>query len=192
MNRRRFTQTLLTTGLGVVGATTGCVARLPPHPAPPPGPLPNPTNVSPSNSGIEHVIVVVMENRSFDHFLGWLPRADGIPAGLRYIDTSGASHAVYSLANDYTGCGHNVPNNSYGAPNLTAYDQGHMDGFLRVPGNTSTASVTTARRSFRFSPRSPRRTRLVITGLPRSWPRLSQIACFCGRHKPIDYPTRSP
>lgn len=42
---------------------------------------------------------------------------------------------MYPLANDYTGCGHNVPNNSYGAPNLTAYDKGHMDGFLRVPGN---------------------------------------------------------
>ncbi len=135
MNRRRFTQTLLTTGLGAVGMTAGCVARVPPHPAPPPGALPNPTNVSPLNSGIEHVVVVVMENRSFDHFLGWLPRADGIPTGLRYADTSGASHAVYSLDTDYTGCGHNVPNNSYGTPNLTAYDNGRMDGFLRVPGN---------------------------------------------------------
>jgi phospholipase C len=97
--------------------------------------LPNPTKVSPSESGIEHVIVVMMENRSFDHFLGWLPRADGIPAGLSYSDKSGASHPVYSLGTDYTGCGHSVPNNSYGTPNLTAYDNGRMDGFLRVPGN---------------------------------------------------------
>jgi phospholipase C len=28
-----------------------------------------------------------------------------------------------------------MPNNEYGAPNLTAYDNGKMDGFLRVPGN---------------------------------------------------------
>ena len=30
--------------------------------------------VDPASSGIEHVVVVMMENRSFDHFLGWLPR----------------------------------------------------------------------------------------------------------------------
>ena len=30
---------------------------------------------SPANSGIEHIVVVTMENRSFDHFLGWLPNA---------------------------------------------------------------------------------------------------------------------
>ncbi len=28
---------------------------------------------APGKSGIEHVVVVMMENRSFDHFLGWLP-----------------------------------------------------------------------------------------------------------------------
>ncbi len=76
-----------------------------------------------------------MENRSFDHLLGWLPRSTGIPAGLSFKDASGVSHPVYSLSGDYTGCGHSVPDNSYGTPNSTAYDGGKMDGFLRVPGN---------------------------------------------------------
>ena len=31
----------------------------------------------PAQSGIEHIIVVTMENRSFDHYLGWLKGADG-------------------------------------------------------------------------------------------------------------------
>ena len=31
----------------------------------------------------------MMENRSFDHFLGWLPGADGRQAGLTYLDTHG-------------------------------------------------------------------------------------------------------
>jgi len=35
--------------------------------------LPNLPN--PGNSRIDHVVVVTMENRSFDHFLGWLPNA---------------------------------------------------------------------------------------------------------------------
>ncbi|MET0167046.1 MAG: alkaline phosphatase family protein [Vicinamibacterales bacterium] len=29
-----------------------------------------------------HVVVVMMENRSFDHLLGWLPGSDGMQAGL--------------------------------------------------------------------------------------------------------------
>ena len=34
--------------------------------------------LSPHGSdGIEHVVVLMMENRSFDHFLSWLPGADG-------------------------------------------------------------------------------------------------------------------
>src|SRR5207248_339937 len=28
---------------------------------------------APDASGIEHIVVVMMENRSFDHFLGWMP-----------------------------------------------------------------------------------------------------------------------
>ena len=41
-------------------------------------------------------IVILMENRSFDHFLGWLPGADGRPdltfvsAGLRPLAASRA------------------------------------------------------------------------------------------------------
>ena len=30
---------------------------------------------NPSQSGIEHIVVVMMENRSFDHLLGWFPGA---------------------------------------------------------------------------------------------------------------------
>src|SRR5689334_12045645 len=39
---------------------------------------------TPQRSGIEHIVVVMMENRSFDHFLGWLPGAEGRQAGLTY------------------------------------------------------------------------------------------------------------
>jgi len=36
------------------------------------------TALSPNGSGgVKHVVVLMMENRSFDHFLGWLPGADG-------------------------------------------------------------------------------------------------------------------
>ena len=88
----------------------------------------------PAQSGIEHIVVVTMENRSFDHFLGWLPGAEGKQAGLSYVDKSGATHFTYPLAPDYTGCGHPDPDHSYG-PDRVAYDNGNMDGFLRAGSN---------------------------------------------------------
>ena len=35
----------------------------------------------------------MMENRSFDHYLGWLDGADGKQAGLTYVDRDGVTHA---------------------------------------------------------------------------------------------------
>lgn len=88
----------------------------------------------PQESGIQHIVVVTMENRSFDHFLGWLGGADGRQAGLNYTDSGGNAHDTYPLAPDYTGCGHPDPVHSYG-PDRVAYNNGAMDGFLRAGSN---------------------------------------------------------
>src|SRR6266480_7896642 len=45
--------------------------------------------------GIEHVVVFMMENRSFDHLLGWLPGADARQAGLTYADGGGVPHGTF-------------------------------------------------------------------------------------------------
>src|SRR5437016_2067623 len=88
----------------------------------------------PAYSGIEHIVVVTMENRSFDHFLGWLPNADGKQTGLTFTDSAGVSHPTYSLSGDYTGCPHPDPDHSYGGARIE-YDGVMMDGFLRAVGN---------------------------------------------------------
>jgi phospholipase C len=88
----------------------------------------------PQQSGLEHIVVVTMENRSFDHFLGWLPGADGRQAGLTYVDKTGTGHSTYPLAPDYTGCPHPDPDHSYSGSRV-AYDNGAMDGFLRAGSN---------------------------------------------------------
>jgi phospholipase C len=88
----------------------------------------------PSRSGIEHVVVVMMENRSFDHLLGWLPNMDGRQAGLVYTDSAGVQRQTYPLAPDYTGCGHPDPDHSYEGGRVQ-YDDGKMDGFLRSGSN---------------------------------------------------------
>src|SRR5580765_917202 len=64
-----------------------------------PNPLPKP-----EQSGIEHVVVVCMENRSFDHFLGWVSIANGVQSGLTYLDDNGNPHQTHRL-HDWTGCG---------------------------------------------------------------------------------------
>jgi phospholipase C len=89
---------------------------------------------APHKSGIEHVIVLMMENRSFDHFLGWLPGADGRQAGLSYTDAAGISHPTYSLAPNYQGCGHPDPDHSYAGARIE-YDGGACDGWLRAGAN---------------------------------------------------------
>ncbi len=93
---------------------------------------------SPWSTGIEHIVVVTMENRSFDHLLGWVPGADGKQAGLSYTDSKHAVHPTYALAPDFTGCGHPDPDHSY-APSRVAYDNGAMDGFLRAGSNDAYA-----------------------------------------------------
>jgi len=88
----------------------------------------------PAESGIDHIVVLTMENRSFDHLLGWLPGADGTQAGLRYADRRGVAHSTYPLAPDFQGCGHSDPDHSY-AGSRVAYDGGRCDGFLRAGNN---------------------------------------------------------
>jgi phospholipase C len=104
---------------------------------------------NPNNSGIEHIVVMTMENRSFDHILGWLPGADGRQAGLTYLDSAGESHATYPLAPDYQGCGHPDPDHSY-AGGRVQYDNGACDGFLRSGQNDEYAIGYYTRRDLPF------------------------------------------
>jgi phospholipase C len=84
----------------------------------------------PGASGIDHIVVLCMENRSFDHFLGWLPGANGRQAGLAYPDKSGALHPTYHLTT-YQGCGHPDPDHSYSGARAE-YNNGACDGWLSV------------------------------------------------------------
>jgi phospholipase C len=109
-----------------------CARRIPPQPPIPRPPYPGLPD--PASSGIEHVVVVTMENRSFDHLLGWLPNADGKQADLSFYDKNGESHRTQSLSGEFTGCPHPDPDHSYNGSRV-AYDGGKMDGFLRAGSN---------------------------------------------------------
>jgi phospholipase C len=96
----------------------------------------SPATLRAATSQIKHIVVAMMENRSFDHFLGWLPNANGKQAGLSYVDVSGVSHPTHELAPEWTGCGYNDPDHSYDGGRIEV-DNGLMDGFMK----TSTADV---------------------------------------------------
>ena len=84
----------------------------------------------PASAGIDHIVVLCMENRSFDHFLGWLPGANGRQAGLAYPDRTGAPHPTYHLTT-YQGCGSQDPDHSYSGARAE-YHNGACDGWLSV------------------------------------------------------------
>ena len=88
----------------------------------------------PELSGIDHVVVVMMENRSFDHMLGWLPGADGSQDGLTFVDRNGVPHSTHALAPDYQGCAHPDPDHSYAGARVE-YNFGACDGWLRAGNN---------------------------------------------------------
>jgi len=83
------------------------------------------------SNGIEHIVVLMMENRSFDHFLGWLPHAHG-RHDMVYRATDGKFYPNYPLAPDFQGCGYGDPDHSWEAF-LVQFNFGKMDGFLQRP-----------------------------------------------------------
>jgi phospholipase C len=100
----------------------------------------------PQTAPFEHVVVLMMENRSFDHFLGWLPGADGIQQGRAYWDTSRPSklYPSYHLAPDYMGCSYADPDHSWEG-GLLQLNGGKVDGFLKTspPDDTFPAGYYT-------------------------------------------------
>jgi len=175
---------------------------------------------SPGPSGIEHVILVMMENRSFDHFLGWLPGADGRQAGLSYPDPSGKYHRTFHQY-QLRGCGFNDPDHSYSGGRIQ-YNGGLMDGFLTDTANDSYAisfyrsvdrpfmgslarHYTTCDRYFCsiLGPTFPNRifqhagqtdrlsNTFTVSTLPTIWDQLNQLGGPTGRYYYSDLPILS-
>jgi phospholipase C len=163
------------------------------------------------------VVVVMMENRSFDHFLGWLPNAQGRQAGLSYLDSAGVQQTTYHQR-QLNGCGYRDPDHSYSGGRLQ-YNKGKVDGFLSDPANDSYAIsyYTAADRPFmsalalnfttcdqyfcsilgptypnRFFQHSAQTDRLdnttAISKLPTVWDQLNQPGGPSGRYYFSDVP----
>jgi phospholipase C len=128
VDRRDFIRVAGSSGLTLLGGTFGWAKGMP-------GGQTDPTSVSlpsPGASGIQHVVVVTMENRSFDHILGWLPNANA-QQNFTYPTASNGTRTTEHWP-DYQGCFHPDPDHSYSGGRVE-YDNGKMDGWLLDTNN---------------------------------------------------------
>src|SRR5689334_12384677 len=75
---------------------------------------------------IDHVVVIMQENRSFDSYFGTYPGADGIPKGVCLPDREGGCVAPYHDPADRNEGG---PHGSGNA--INDIDGDRMDGFVK-------------------------------------------------------------
>jgi phospholipase C len=92
---------------------------------------------APRDLPIDTFVVLMMENRSFDHYLGWRPDADGRNAGLQYPDKDGNLLPTYRLAPDFQGCDHVDPDHGW-TGGRWQFNGGRNDRF--VTGNSDLVS----------------------------------------------------
>jgi phospholipase C len=83
---------------------------------------------STSQIPINHIVYIIQENVTFDHYFGTYPGADGIPANLKLAFRPGETPQVTPFHLNKTSIPHDL-NHSWQAAQL-AYDNGKMDGFL--------------------------------------------------------------
>ncbi len=125
-SRRRLLTGMAAAGAaGIAASCSSSSAPLPPLPAP-------------QDSGIDHIVVVMMENRSFDSVLGWVPGANGVQEGLSFVDKAGNRQQSFRLPTStygFQGCGYADPDHSYQGAR-TQLNGGSMDGFLKTQPDT--------------------------------------------------------
>jgi len=96
---------------------------------------PPPAGGGAARSGIQHLIIVVMQNASFDHLFSTYSGANGIDPSApsyRQVDSSGAT-VQPSLLADLSPADLNHTRSSY----LAAYNSGTMDKYAATNGPTS-------------------------------------------------------
>ena len=99
--------------------------------------LPAGTDTMPT---IEHVVVIVMENHSFDNLLGMLRRSDGFKLGPDGQPTAANPYADGRIQHAFhmpTTCQLSGAPGQEWSTSHVAYDNGAMDGFVRGSGGVA-------------------------------------------------------
>jgi phospholipase C len=129
------------TGAWTAAPATGRVPR-------PPGSLPNPklpagTDTIPQ---VEHIVVLMMENHSYDNRLGMLfrPGADGFRIGKNRLPTASNPYPNGQIQHAFrmpTTCQLSARPSQEWTASHNAYDNGRNDGFVRTPIDPLTTEI---------------------------------------------------
>jgi phospholipase C len=142
------------------------------------------TTIRPGGSrGIQHIVILMMENRSFDHFLGWVPGADG-RHDLTFVSVAdGNTYPNYPLAPDFQGCGYSDPDHSWEGW-LVQHNFGKMDGFLQRPTTppNNPGVIPAAANTFPIG----YYTNLDAQGNPKALPDLPVIGALAQHYTTLD------
>src|SRR5689334_15952500 len=94
--RRTILVAVLLASLGILSGCGGGAGNGTPGPTPAPTATPDPTPApTPSSATIKNIIVVVMQNRSFDNLFGEFPNANGVtPTSLGFSQQDKSGQTV--------------------------------------------------------------------------------------------------
>ena len=102
--------------------------------------LPRPALPDPATSGIDHIVLVTMENRSFDHMLGWVPNVEA-QQQRQFTDAFGQVQSSFPMTSNtaygFQACSYADPDHEYDA-GRTHLANGAMNGFLLTPDTSET------------------------------------------------------
>src|SRR4051794_2243882 len=121
MDRRGFLRGAAAVGAGVAASSVLGWRSMAKALSPPVGGLPIPLAI-PNNAPVDHIVVLMMENRSFDHYFGWLTGTNQ----QTYLDENGQPVSTHH-GSDYRGCGFGDPDHSWDG-GRTERDLGFLAG----------------------------------------------------------------
>jgi phospholipase C len=94
--------------------------------------------------GIEHIVVLMMENHSYDNIFGMLSRGDGFTLGANGLPTAANPYPNGQVQHAFrmpTTCQlDGLPSQEWLTGHM-AYDNGKMDGFVSAPTGPYTANI---------------------------------------------------
>jgi len=94
--------------------------------------------------GIQHIVVLMMENHSFDNLLGMLGRGDGFTLGSNGLPTATNPYPDGRIQHAFrmpTTCQLPSQPSQEWLPSHNAYNGGKMDGFVRTPVGPGSSTI---------------------------------------------------
>ena len=124
---------MLAAGCSPASGESGSTTSSPAGPSPPPSPGPELTKLEQAQLHLKHLVFIVQENRSFDHYFGTFPGANGFPMRNGRPSVCVPDPIAHACVRPY----HTSEQLQEGGPHAQRHSEldvngGRMDGFVRT------------------------------------------------------------